>query len=123
VTVQLGSGVPTLAASSGNSWNCQLTGLGVGNNLVTVRATDQSGRISTAVTSIVLLDSGSPASDPITLSDAQLALEIALGDTAPTAAQLARFDVAPYIEGQSHPNGLVDTGDVVVLLLKLVGKL
>ncbi|GFO57763.1 hypothetical protein GMST_00880 [Geomonas silvestris] len=120
VTVQVGSQTPLNATVSANAWSLQLTGLALGDNQITVRATDRSGNRSAATTVIQIL---APSQVPLTLADAQLALEIALRGITPTPEQLARLDVAPYVDGQSRPNGVVDTGDVVVILLKLVGKL
>ncbi|GFO66542.1 hypothetical protein GMLC_01210 [Geomonas limicola] len=120
VTVQIGSQAPLNATVIASSWSLQLTGLALGQNLITVRANDRSGNLATATTAIQVL---TPSQVPLTLADAQLALEIATRGTTPTPEQLARLDVAPYVDGQSHPNGLVDIGDVVVILLKLVGKL
>ena len=59
----------------------------------------------------------------LTLADAQLALQIAAGQLSPTSTQLQRLDLAPYLNGQPQPNGKVDTGDVVVILALLTGKL
>ena len=52
-----------------------------------------------------------------------LALQIGSGKIIPTAGQLTRLDVAPVVNGISVPNGVVDTGDSIVLLSKIVGKL
>jgi chitinase len=123
VTVQVGSGSATAAALSGNSWSFPLTGLAVGSNLITVWATDGSGNSSSATTSIVVQEPATSATGHLTLLDAQQALNIASGKLTLTRAQLERLDVAPYINGRSQPNGKVDTGDVVVILSKIVGKL
>jgi hypothetical protein len=63
-----------------------------------------------------------PESATFLLSDALLALQIGSGKVTPTAEQVARLDVAPVINGTSAPNGVVDTGDAIVLLSKIVGK-
>jgi len=123
VTVQVGSGLATAAAVSGNSWSFPLTGLAIGSNLITVRATDTSGNSSAATTSIVVQEPSTSTPARLTLLDAQLALQIASGRSTLSSTQLERLDVAPYINGRSHPNGKVDTGDVVVILSKIVGKL
>jgi chitinase len=123
VTVQVGSGSLATAAVSGNSWSITLSGLVVGSNLITVRATDRAGNSSTATASITVLAPSVATPDPLTIADAQLALQMVSLDSTPTAAQLTRLDVAPYIDGKSSPNGVIDSGDVMVILLKLVGKL
>ena len=123
VTVQVGSGTAIAATISGGGWNCPLTGLEIGSNLITVRATDRSGNSSVATTSIVVTAGTTPVAAPLTIADAELALQIASGLATPTSDQLSRLDVAPYINGQSVPNGVVDTGDVVVILSLLIGTL
>lgn len=62
-----------------------------------------------------------PSTGP-TLTDALLALQIGSGKVVPTGEQLSRLDVAPVLNGISVPNGVVDTGDAIVLLSKIVGK-
>jgi chitinase len=128
VTVQVGSGAPVAASVSGNGWSFPVTGLPVGLSQVTVRASDRVGNVATAGTSIVVIEPESPGvpapvAEPLSIVDAQLALLIASGNLAPSVDQLQRLDVAPFVDGTSHPNGKVDTADVVVILLKIVGKL
>ena len=83
-------------------------------------AKDAAGNVSisrSATTTITLPDTTSP-----TLSDALLALLIGSGNITATADQLIRLDVAPVVNGVSVPNGVIDTGDAIVLLSKIVGK-
>lgn len=75
----------------------------------------QSANVSVTVNNVVTTS--------FTLSDALLALQIGSGKVSPTAGQLTRLDVAPVVNGISVPNGVVDTGDAIVLLSKIVGKL
>lgn len=56
------------------------------------------------------------------LSDVLLAVQIGSGRVSPTAEQVIRLDVAPIVNGISVPNGVVDTGDAIVLLSIIVGK-
>lgn len=57
-----------------------------------------------------------------TISDALQALRIASGKIKATSDQLTRLDVAPVINGKSVPNGTINSGDVTVIMSKLVGK-
>ena len=57
----------------------------------------------------------------VTIGDAQRALMIASGVIAPTVADLAHGDVAPLVGGKPQPDGMIDIGDVVVILRKIVG--
>ncbi|QXE91678.1 fibronectin type III domain-containing protein [Geomonas subterranea] len=110
-----------------------------GTHVISVRAYDAAGNSGVA-SATVLVDNGtgqtdstpppastststSTATSPLTLADAQFALQIASGQQGPTLDQMQRLDVAPYVNGQPQPNGKVDTGDVVVILAKLTGKL
>jgi chitinase len=128
VTVQVGVGAPVAASVSGNGWSFPVTGLPVGASQVSVRASDKSGNIATAGATIVVIEPEAPGvptpvAEPLSIVDAQLALLIASGNLAPSMEQVQRLDVAPFVGGVSHPNGKVDTADVVVILLKIVGKL
>jgi hypothetical protein len=58
----------------------------------------------------------------VDVADVMLALRIAVGQIAPSAAQLACGDVAPVINGVSTPNGKIYTGDAIVMLSRIVGK-
>ena len=62
-----------------------------------------------------------PAATDYTISDALLALQIGSGQVTPTAGQVTRLDVAPVVNGISMPNGVVNTGDAIVLLSKVAG--
>ncbi|GFO63684.1 Ig-like domain-containing protein [Geomonas paludis] len=118
-------------------WNT--TSFADGSHVITARAYDAAGNSGVASATVVV-DNGasqaappppststststSPPAAPLTLADAQFALQIASGQQIPTVEQLQRLDLAPYLNGQSVPNGKVDTGDVVVILAKLTGKL
>ncbi|MFZ4856277.1 MAG: Ig-like domain-containing protein [Desulfuromonadaceae bacterium] len=81
---------------------------------------DAAGNISSsrsASTTITLADITAP-----TISDALLALQISSGKIKANAQQTARLDLAPIVGGKSKPDGKVDTGDAIVILSKVVGK-
>jgi hypothetical protein len=119
VTVQIGSATPYAASLNGNSWSFSLASLPIGTNEITVRATDASGNSALAKTSIVV------ETQPATLSiaDATLAMQVSVGKIKPSTSQKSRLDVAPVINGKSSPNGKVDTGDAIVILSQVVGKI
>jgi hypothetical protein len=116
-------------------WNT--AALAGGSHVILARAYDPAGNSGAASASIVVGDAvvsppvpavsepATPAAMPLTLTltDARIALQIASRKATPTAAELQRLDLAPYVKGVSSPNGRVDTGDVVVILSKIVGKL
>ncbi|MBT0662705.1 fibronectin type III domain-containing protein [Geobacter pelophilus] len=59
----------------------------------------------------------------VDISDVMLALRIAVGKVNATSEQLACGDVAPVKNGVVAPNGKIDTGDAIVMLSKVVGKI
>ncbi|GAM11585.1 chitinase A1 precursor [Geobacter sp. OR-1] len=119
VTVQIGVNTPYAATINGNSWSINLSGLLVGTNVITVRANDASGNSSTAKTSITV--ENPPAT--LSIADATLAMQVSVGKIKLSNDQKSRLDVAPVINGKSSPNGKVDTGDAIVILSKVVGKI
>jgi hypothetical protein len=121
VTVQVGSAAAQAATVTNSTWSLNLTGLTAGTFPVTVSATDRSGNTA-RVSSSLLVSAAVPVAGPLTLNDAWQALQVA-SSSHPTADQLARYDVGPFVNGVSQPDGVINTLDVVVILLKLVGKL
>jgi len=57
----------------------------------------------------------------VDVRDALQALSVSLGLQPATTEVLAHADVAPLVDGVPHPDGVVDIGDVVVILRKAVG--
>jgi len=80
----------------------------------------ESGYSNTVVIPEVMASAEASA---LTISDALLALQIAVGKASVTDEQASRLDVAPVINGVSVPNGKIDTGDAIVILSNVVGKI
>lgn len=59
----------------------------------------------------------------VNLLDALLAQKMAVGKMNATSEQLSRGDVAPLINGIPAANGVIDTGDTVVILNIALGNL
>ncbi|GAM09364.1 spore coat protein A [Geobacter sp. OR-1] len=59
----------------------------------------------------------------VDLVDALMALKISIGLATPTTEQLVRGDVAPMANGVPIPDGSIDTGDVIVILKRVIGLL
>lgn len=57
----------------------------------------------------------------VTIVDALLALQVAVGIRSATPAQSAAGDVAPLVDGRPAPNGAINVGDALVILQKAVG--
>ncbi|HJV35382.1 MBG domain-containing protein, partial [Geomonas sp.] len=91
---------------------------------VSAIVTDGSGNTSVAYRNIV--SSPKPWGDlngdgRVDLTDAMLALRLSIGLDPLTVDALARADVAPLVNGVPQPDGMLDVGDVVVILRKVVG--
>jgi len=56
------------------------------------------------------------------LADAMLALQFAVGNVQPLSDQFVRADVAPIAADISMPNGIVDVGDVIIILGIVTGR-
>jgi hypothetical protein len=82
-------------------------------------AKDAAGNVSAGRPATVTITL--PVATDYTISDALLALQIGAGQVTPTAGQVTRLDVAPVVNGTSMPNGVVNTGDAIVLLSKVAG--
>lgn len=59
----------------------------------------------------------------VAMIDALIALRIVVGLASASPTQLASGDVAPLVQGRPAPDGVIDVGDVVVILRKAVGLL
>jgi hypothetical protein len=115
----------TAPAANASGWSgtapASFTFSGAGNKTAYAWAKDSAGNISVAKSSNVTITLPGTTS-PYTVNDALLALKIATGSVIPTPDQMTRLDVAPIINSQSVPNGIIDTSDVIVILSKIVGK-
>jgi hypothetical protein len=91
---------------------------------VIIMATDEAGNSTTVQRNIIyaIPVSGDVNNDGTkNIADALKVLQFATGIAQPTAAELARADVAPIINGVPHPDGRVDIHDVIVILRRVVG--
>ncbi len=122
VMVQVDNGQQTAAELNGQSWNYLLSNLqpGVANQvIVTARdvAGNESRQAAAAMASIGVLKAGDLSGDAsVGVEDAQLAMQMAVGKTKPDATQLLRGDLAPLVGGVPQPDGVIDTGDVLLIL-------
>jgi chitinase len=90
-----------------------------GSHALIAKAYDNAGNVRQSSVATVTVNN---PDDVLTVADASLALQVAVGRVVPTSAQKTRLDVAPLIGGQSVPDGKVNTGDAIVILTKIVGK-
>ena len=113
----------TAPAAGASGWSTappsSFTFSGSGTKTAYAWTKDAAGNVSASATRSVTI---TLPTESLTVSDALLALNIAAGKITPTAEHIARLDVGPYIGGKSAPDGVVNTGDVVVLLSKITGK-
>lgn len=57
----------------------------------------------------------------VNIIDLVISINIALGLHTPTADELIKGDVAPLASGVPSPNGIIDTGDVLLIQRKILG--
>ena len=91
---------------------------------ITASVTDAAGNKSVAQRNIIRVARilGDLNGDGcVDLQDALAALRISLGMDPASAEALAHGDVAPLVNGVPHPDGVIDAGDVLVILRKIVG--
>jgi hypothetical protein len=125
VTGYLVSESATAPAAGAAGWSASVptsfTFSAEGSKTAYAWAKDAAGNVSasSSTTVVITLPVAPPA---LTINDALTALQIVVGTSQPTNSQKTRLDVAPYTNGNSHPDGKIDIGDVVVILGKVTGK-
>ncbi|GFO64075.1 hypothetical protein M1B72_06565 [Geomonas paludis] len=98
--------------------------LAPGENRVTVRAVSGSGTASLAQRNLVRIErigGDLDGNGSVDIQDALQLLKISLGTQPAGAAALAHGDLAPVVNGVSRPDGVIDVGDLLVLLRSIVG--
>ena len=95
-------------------------------NAIIVTATNQAGKTATVQRNIITTATPYPAGDingdgKVDVTDALLALQIAVGLKNATPDELLEGDVAPLVNGVPAPNGVIDVADAQVILEKAVG--
>jgi large repetitive protein len=91
---------------------------------VTARLTDATGKVSTVQRNIIrvpIILGDLDGDGRVDIRDAAQALRISLGLDQASPQTLAHGDVAPLVNGVPRPDGVIDSGDVLLLLRKIVG--
>jgi len=70
----------------------------------------------------VTVNNDMPITAEYSIADALLALQFGSGKVTRTAVQVSRLDVAPVVNGKSYPDGVVNTGDAIVILAKVAAN-
>lgn len=115
------------------TYNWYTTAASNGSHTLSAKAYDASGNISSSSTVTVIVNNVSTQTQTtilgdvngdgvVDIADALLALQIAVGNIQPTTQELQRGDMAPLINGVSVSNGVIDIGDVVLILSKVVAN-
>ncbi len=112
------------ATSSGGLYGYQLDTLAIpdGPHSVSARAYDAAGNIGLSG-EVQISVANLPPPVSFTIADAMQALQIAVGRITPTDTEKTLLDVAPYINGNSVPDGKINVNDVIVILAKVTGKI
>ncbi len=117
-------GTPSALTLTGDVFTQAVAFNTAGLHVITVTATDQSANTATVQRNILYSRLGDTNNDGnVTLADAILAFRHALGIQLITdTAELKRCDVAPLgADGRPQPDGVVDIGDVIIIMRKIVG--
>ena len=125
----LSNGVNTIlardfAADNRWTWDTLVAEGGTFTVFVHVRQAGASGAQAEKIASTGFVLSGEPPTfspNSYSIQEALEALRMNVGLKSPSAAELARFDVAPFIEGVVQPDGLIDLKDVLNILRMAVG--
>jgi len=114
------------AFSTNGSWTWNTATAAAGAYLVKVKIRQSGAVLPQAEKSLSVnfaLDVGSATftQNSYTLEEAVDALRIAIGAKQPSAANLARYDLAPLLNGVMQPDGKIDLQDVISILRIVVG--
>jgi len=97
---------------------------GAGAYRIKVSASDVLGNTSQSVRNVIrveLIRGDLNGDGCVDIRDAQAALRVSLGLDPATRRVLAHADVAPLLDGIPRPDGIIDAGDVLLILRKIVG--
>ncbi len=103
--------------STSATWNWATASAQSGSYTIQVKVRPAGGSNVVAQTAVSFV----LVSQAYVISEALDALRMSLGERAPTAADLARYDLAPLINGVTRADGRIDIQDVIVILRKVVG--
>jgi hypothetical protein len=105
------------------SYNWNTANVSDGSYILLAKAFDASGNIA-QTGSVMVTVANVPSTPPVgayTISDALLALRIAVGIVIPTAELRLRTDVSPVVNGKYFPDGIIDISDALAILSDVVG--
>lgn len=119
ITATHSTAVPVIATLNNGIWTATITGLSLGTNAITITAENTIGNHSTITENIITGYSG--ANGKLTILDALKILRIAVNDTMPTADEQSYYDLAPFVNGSSLPDGSLDVSDALIALKIAVG--
>jgi hypothetical protein len=102
-----------------------------GNNTLYAYAKDAVGNVSAASSASILIGSkdgivipavdGAPAKFEPVIADALKSLNFAMKVETPLPNDLLHGDVAPLVNGVPQPDGVINLGDTIVILRRVVG--
>ena len=118
------NGITFTAELSGGLFQQQIDLPLAGENRIKATASGSDGVSATAFRNIIRIDritGDLDGSGSVDIQDASALLRISLGLEPATTAALAHGDVAPLVDGVPRPDGVIDVGDLLVLLRRIVG--
>ncbi len=103
------------------TWTADLAGVTYSPESLLVVATDAAGN-STSKTLVYSFPDGTlNATGKPTVQDALRAIRLVVNQLAPTADELAHYDIGPLVNGKPNPNGKIEIVDAILILRKALG--
>lgn len=111
-------GVVTVADGS---WSADLAGVTYNPDTLLAIATDAAGN-STSKTLVYNFPDGTlNGTGTPTVQDALRTIRIVVNQLAPSAQELAHYDIGPLVNGKPNPNGKIEIVDAILILRKALG--
>ena len=128
LSIKIGNGIPQPVTFSGNVWSHRIADLPVtpsSATTITLTALDAAGNLSQPASAPIqrLLACDINGDSTVAIEDALFAMQMGVGLASPSENQLRVGDIAPIVNGVSRPDGVINTGDAVVILGIIAGTL
>jgi hypothetical protein len=120
VVVKDGTALIGVVAIVDGTWFADLAGVAYSPDKLLAVATDAAGN-STSKTLAYNYPDGALNGGKPTIQDALRAIRIVVNNAAPTAQELAHYDIAPLVNGKPNPNGRIEIVDAILILRKALG--
>ncbi len=114
------SQIGTVSIANGY-WSADLAGVAYSPENLLAVATDAAGNSSSKTLAYNFPDGTLYAGDKPTVQDALRAIRLVVNQSAPSAQELAHYDIGPLVNGKPNPNGKIEIVDAILILRKALG--